>query len=276
MIYLFFTPDIVPSTSTTRRFYHVDCIKNKIFSKYTSSSIFQNNNYWGNCFSQVLRNQKFSNNKILNSINISNNIFNYVINDAKFHNINNYTFVTYLWNRLAYYSGFPEESIDRVLIRKHLGFKPKIAQSKIYNKNVKTLIISSKYIPYEEVEYSYDPYDDKSSLYTSYENIDIFLKYIQILFLYHTDIKNRDKYGRLLKEKYNTGKIQKCDIDYIAKSFEYDPDEQYVLPTMNCLDPFIKSFNSRISKREINKIKSLNQKQLVKVYSMIIETLHKE
>lgn len=98
-----------------------------------------------------------------------------------------------------------------------------------------------------------------------------------MLFLYISDLDNRNIYGRYLKEKHINRKIINCPIEYDNTLYEYDSDKQYTIVQHNTIDNFIKSPDDKlkISYKDQNIIKNMTSSQLLEVYSYIIEIINK-
>ena len=260
MVHLFVIPDVIPSTSVMRKFYNVDCKKRHISKKmYISWTIRSENDYWYHNLKEAINNTKFTGNEMQDCIALANHVFRQVVSCLLCQSINNYSAIRYFWNRLAYKTERLDLIINRVLVRKNANFRPTIAKSKLYDKEVKTLIINSTFI--------------------QYKNVNVFLRYIQLLFLYCSDKNQRYVYGRFLREKHINGKIRNCSINYNSDPYKYDPGEEYRLPNINSLDKIIKSpirrASSHMSNSERQAIEALNPTQLMKIYSHIIEIIHK-
>lgn len=260
MIRLFVIPDVIPSTSAMRKFYNVDCKRNYISKKaYISWSIRNDNGFWHDRLKKAVDNIVFTGNKTRDCISIANFILAQVLPCIESQSINSYSAIRYFWNRLACKSERFDLIIDRVLVRKNANFRPTITKSKLYDKEVKTLIINSTFIQYKHVT--------------------VFLRYIQLLFLYCSNKDQRHVYGRFLREKYLNGKIRNCSIDYDTTPYQYDPEEEYSFFDIYTLDTIIKSpvyrTSSRISQNERKAIESLNSTQLMEIYAHIIEIIHK-
>ena len=262
MFNIFLTPEIIPSTSTTRKFHNVDYIKSRLYERrkdYVSWSLKKDNSFWLKAIQRAMHNLRFSGNQDKDCIHISNMIFEEMQHKVHNHDVNSYTAFKYFWNRLAYHTGRLDLVIDRVLIRQGANFRPTIAKSKIYSKTAQSLIINRAYI--------------------QYKNGDVFMRYVQLLFSYMAEPENRNQYGRWLKEKITKGKIKNCPTDYKAMTMKYSSKEEYVLPTMHGFDSIVKSpihrHGSKLTKHETKEIESLNQEQLTQVYMYIIEMIHK-
>lgn len=151
MNHIFIIPDIIPITSSTRKFYNVDnhfCYGN-VNSKvkgifYNSIPIHSENLYWIDMFYhsvydigyQSICDMQSEADKYKNAIKISNYIFEKTKDNLDNYSINLYTAIKYFWNRLAYKSGRLDMVIDRVLVRVNANFRPVITVSKLYTKKV--------------------------------------------------------------------------------------------------------------------------------------------